>query len=219
MTLKAVHPKYAKQRAHLRAFLIGKSSENHSWFKALDAFEFAEQKHQGQLRKDGVTPYFAHPIEATLYLLTLPTIINPLNATMAMLNHDVLEDTATRYQEMADVLGTEATDDVAALSKKVDGVKKGEEEYWRDMHHRSVATIGKPVDRINNQYTMGGTFSLEKQIQTFEVTQTRIMPMMKASRRRFPQQTLAYENAKLVLSAQLATHKAMLAFLQEKDQA
>jgi (p)ppGpp synthase/HD superfamily hydrolase len=201
--------KAEKQKSALRYRLAGKASENKSWYAACAALEYADAKHRGQLRKDGVTPYFAHPVEATLYVLTLPNLIRPVETVIAMLNHDVLEDTDTRYQEFADEFGLESADAVAAMSKKVDGVKKGVDDYWRGIQG-PIATIGKPADRVNNQHTMGGVFTLEKQISMMDETVARIFPLMKLNRRKYPEQELAYENAKLMLGTQLSLHRAVL---------
>lgn len=202
--------RYEKQKASLRYRLLGKASENKDWYTVVAGLEYADEKHKGQLRKDGITPYIAHPIEATLYVLTLPSLLYPIRTAFTMLNHDVLEDTSTTYQNMADEFGQVFADDVACMSKKVDGQKKTPHEYWGAMAQSAVASIGKPADRIANQHTMGGVYDLNKQLSTIEDTEEYVFPLMKVGRRKFPQQELAYENAKLVLSTQLSLHRAVL---------
>ncbi len=79
----------------------------------IKAYHYAEKAHEGQFRKSG-EPYFIHPVEVSLVLAELemdaPTIIGGLL-------HDVVEDTDTSTEEIAEAFG----DDVAHL---VDGVTK-----------------------------------------------------------------------------------------------
>jgi (p)ppGpp synthase/HD superfamily hydrolase len=83
------------------------------WQKAVS---FAARKHQGQFRRDGRTPYVAHPVRVALLLRHLFQIAEPA-ALCAALLHDTLEDTRTDYDELAREFGLEVADLVAALSK------------------------------------------------------------------------------------------------------
>ena len=77
------------------------------------AFEFAAERHSGQVRKSG-EPYVIHPLGVAKICAQLrqqPAVI------AAALLHDVVEDTETTIEE----LGVEFGDDVAVL---VDGVPK-----------------------------------------------------------------------------------------------
>ncbi|HET7608709.1 MAG TPA: HD domain-containing protein, partial [Gammaproteobacteria bacterium] len=78
-----------------------------------DAYEFGAEAHQGQKRLSG-EPYIAHPVAVADLLADLhmdaPTII-------AAILHDVIEDTPTAKDELAERFGA----DVAEL---VDGVSK-----------------------------------------------------------------------------------------------
>lgn len=195
-----------KQKAALRYHLLGRAAENHDWYRAIEAMQFADIKHTGQLRKDGITPYFAHPVDVALYVLTLPNLIKPIETVITALNHDVLEDTATRYQEMADELGYESADGVASVSKKIDGVKKGVEEYRRGAYRNMLGTLVKPADRVSNTNSMGGVFTFEKMGTVIAETEEWIIPLAKHGRQTYPQQTLAYENLKLVLKAQTSLY-------------
>src|SRR5437867_11843556 len=82
----------------------------------LDAVAFAARAHQGQLRKDGRTPYASHVFRVCLILRHVFDIDDPKVLTAAVL-HDTLEDTTTDYDDLAEQFGNEVADRVAALSK------------------------------------------------------------------------------------------------------
>ena len=80
------------------------------------AVSFAARRHVGQLRKDGQTPYFAHPVRVAL---TVRHVFGEPDETalLAALLHDLIEDTTTDYDELLEEFGRETADTVAALSK------------------------------------------------------------------------------------------------------
>lgn len=80
------------------------------------AAKLAARFHRYQLRKDGETPYVAHPFRVALTLANLFRIDDPV-ALAAGLLHDVLEDTAGDFDDIEAVCGTEVACLVAALSK------------------------------------------------------------------------------------------------------
>jgi len=93
------------------------STPNHprqaDWHRAAS---FAARAHHGQLRKDGKTPYFAHPARVCLVLREVFNIDDPV-ALCAALLHDTLEDTCTDYDDLAAEFGNEVADTVACLTK------------------------------------------------------------------------------------------------------
>ena len=78
-----------------------------------EAYKFAAQAHDGQLRRSG-EPFIEHPLQTALFLADLR--LDP-NALAAALLHDVVEDCDIDMEEVAAKFG----DEVAAL---VDGVTK-----------------------------------------------------------------------------------------------
>ncbi len=80
------------------------------------AASFAQRKHQGQLRKDGATPYAAHPCRVALTVAALFGCDDPATLAIALL-HDVLEDCDADFDELAEEFGEEVARCVAALSK------------------------------------------------------------------------------------------------------
>lgn len=80
------------------------------------AASFAARAHAGQLRKDGRTPYIAHPVRVALTVRHVFGVDDE-TALVAALLHDVIEDTKTNYDDLAQAFGHEAADAVAALTK------------------------------------------------------------------------------------------------------
>ncbi|MFO0849232.1 MAG: HD domain-containing protein [Gemmataceae bacterium] len=82
----------------------------------LDAISFAARAHRHQTRKDGATPYAAHPFRVCLVVRHVFGIDDPRVLTAAVL-HDTVEDTPTDYDDLAERFGPEVAGWVAALTK------------------------------------------------------------------------------------------------------
>jgi len=80
------------------------------------AASYAARRHESQRRKDGQTPYVAHPFRVAMTLLLVFEIDDPV-ATCAALLHDVLEDTPADYDELYEQFGSDVAAAVAALTK------------------------------------------------------------------------------------------------------
>lgn len=200
--IELTHEETRKAVSNLRSRLLGAAMENKDWYLAVDALEFSLEKHDGMMRKDGITPYVLHPVQVTRYLLTLPTLSSRIATIAVGLMHDTMEDCSVRHQELVDRFSLEIADGVEVMSKKYDGTVKSEDRYFSDLGKSPIGSIAKPGDRVNNQLTLD-VFSPAKALSTVEFTEKWILPMMKSARRRFPVQELAYENAKLVLEIQI----------------
>ncbi len=94
---------------------------------ALSALTFAAKKHQRQFRRDGVTPYAAHPSRVTLILRHLFEVDDPHTLTLAAL-HDTIEDTKTDFEDLECDFGKLVAEHVALLS---DDKRLPEEERER----------------------------------------------------------------------------------------
>jgi (p)ppGpp synthase/HD superfamily hydrolase len=81
-----------------------------------DAAAFAARTHRHQTRRDGETPYFAHPARVALIVSTRFGCDDPETLAIALL-HDTIEDSGTDYEDIAERFGTVVADGVAALSK------------------------------------------------------------------------------------------------------
>jgi guanosine-3',5'-bis(diphosphate) 3'-pyrophosphohydrolase len=82
----------------------------------LEAASFAARAHRHQLRKDGLTPYAAHPFRVCLIVRHLFGIDDPEVLTAALL-HDTIEDTTTDFDDLEERFGARVAGWVAGLSK------------------------------------------------------------------------------------------------------
>ncbi|KWT95569.1 MULTISPECIES: HD domain-containing protein [unclassified Variovorax] len=208
-TLAAAKAHTKKYVSILRSRLLGAGKVDPSWYLAVDALECSIEVHADQIRKGTGGPYIIHPVEATMYVMTLPDLIKPIETIAVTLLHDAMEDGNLRYNEFVSRFGSEVADGVEAISKVVDGVKKTPAEYQAGLARSRTASIAKPADRGNNQNTMGEAWTPEKQLSYVQEAEEEILPMIKIARRRFCQQELAYENAKLLLRTQISMVRAM----------
>lgn len=80
------------------------------------AMEFAARAHEGQYRRNGVTPYASHPLRVAMVVSAVFGIQDErILAAAAM--HDLIEDTQVDYDEIAELFDAEIADWVAAVSK------------------------------------------------------------------------------------------------------
>ena len=82
----------------------------------LEAASFAARAHRNQVRKDGQTPYAAHPFRVCLIVRHVFGIDDP-EALMAALLHDTIEDTTTDYDDLREKFGSRVAGWVATLTK------------------------------------------------------------------------------------------------------
>lgn len=87
--------------------------DHHLWQKAA---HFAARAHEGQKRKDDVTPYVAHPFRVAMTVRDVFGCDDSVALAAALL-HDVIEDTDHDYDDIAHDYGEQVADCVAALSK------------------------------------------------------------------------------------------------------
>src|SRR5688500_2703577 len=80
------------------------------------AAAMAARLHQGQMRKDGKTPYIAHPMRVALTVRDIFGVDDPVALAAALL-HDLIEDTTADYDDVAKEFGPEVANVVAALTK------------------------------------------------------------------------------------------------------
>jgi len=80
------------------------------------AISFSARAHLNQSRKDGVTPYAAHPFRVFFVVRHVFGEEDPV-ALCAALLHDTIEDTPVDYDDVEEQFGKEVADAVAALTK------------------------------------------------------------------------------------------------------
>lgn len=82
----------------------------------LEASSFAARAHDGQYRKDGETPYAAHPFRVCLIVRDVFGFNDP-RMLLAALLHDTIEDTTTDFDDLEKQFGSEVASWVAYLTK------------------------------------------------------------------------------------------------------
>ena len=80
------------------------------------AASFAARAHEGQKRRDGRTPYAAHPFRVALTIRDLFGCDDEACIAGALL-HDTIEDTPVDYDDIEEGFGREVADVVAAMTK------------------------------------------------------------------------------------------------------
>lgn len=82
----------------------------------LNAISFAAREHQGQFRKDGKTPYIAHPTRV-LTVMTSVFGMEDGEVLAAAALHDTIEDTTADRDDIIEHFGERIAEYVALLSK------------------------------------------------------------------------------------------------------
>jgi (p)ppGpp synthase/HD superfamily hydrolase len=115
------------------------------------AAAMAARFHDGQMRKDGRTPYIAHPCRVAMTVRDVFGVDDPVALAAALL-HDVIEDTTADYDDLKGEFGREVADTVAALTKDMRLPEKEREvEYDRQLQAaRWQARLVKLADVSDN---------------------------------------------------------------------
>jgi guanosine-3',5'-bis(diphosphate) 3'-pyrophosphohydrolase len=84
--------------------------------KLLKAIAFAGRKHMGQMRKDGKTPYFSHPVRV-MTLVNIEFGCKDVDTLCAAVLHDTIEDTTTDRDDIEQQFGRRVAKYVVYLTK------------------------------------------------------------------------------------------------------
>lgn len=194
-----IQDRHRKQLSVMRGFLDGRR-----FYVAADALELVRSTEEGT-RKDGVTPKLHHQLSVARLVYTyLPHLIHPEEALAAAFLHDLFEDHGATWtrEKLEARFGPRIADAVWTLSKKSNGLTKTPELYYGSLATCPIGSIVKLADRAHNLQTMHGVFTPEKQKDYVGELDHWYFPMIRAARRRFPQQYGAYEGLKIILRIQ-----------------
>ncbi|MFG0283712.1 MAG: HD domain-containing protein [Phycisphaerales bacterium JB039] len=116
-----------------------------------EAASMAARLHQGQFRKDGRTPYVAHCWRVAMTIRHVFGCADEPTIAAALL-HDLIEDTTADYDEIAEALGAEVADLVAAMTKNM-ALPESEREREYDRRLAAAdwrARLIKLADTLDN---------------------------------------------------------------------
>ena len=105
------------------------------------AEKIAREAHEGQTRRDGVTPYIVHPEEVA------SRVDSPDLKVVAWL-HDVIEDTPMTAEDLIDKGIKEDHVEAVILLTKKKGMSNI--EYWEPMKGNPLARKVKVADMLTN---------------------------------------------------------------------
>ena len=116
-----------------------------------DAASFSARAHAGQTRRDGATPYAAHPARVALTVSSVFGCDDPETLAIALL-HDTIEDSTTDYEDLLDGFGKTVADGVVALTKDA-ALPEAERDRHAEARLRAGdwrATLVKLADVLDN---------------------------------------------------------------------
>jgi len=123
------------------------------------AASFAARAHRHQLRKDGETPYFSHPVRVCLVVRQVFGFDDPRMLAAALL-HDTIEDTTTDFDDLAKHFGPDVARWVASLSKDSRLPENERETAYRDAL-RSADWQVKAIKLADMYDNMGDSANLD----------------------------------------------------------
>lgn len=82
----------------------------------LEAISFTSRAHRFQMRKDGSTPYSAHPMRV-FGVVSQIFNVRDMTTLIASCLHDTIEDTTTDFEDIEERFGADVARIVAVLSK------------------------------------------------------------------------------------------------------
>ncbi len=119
--------------------------------RVLTAVSFAARRHAGQVRKDGVTPYVAHPMRVLFILRHVFGVADPDALTAAVL-HDVIEDTTADRDAVNERFGAAAASYVSLLTKDKRLLEdEREDAYFQQLAEApALVKLCKLADTLDN---------------------------------------------------------------------
>ena len=133
-----------------------------------EAYELANEKHKGQLRKSG-EPYIIHPLSVAMILADLN--VGP-NTLIAAILHDVVEDTDCGLEMIAEKFGNDVASIVDGVTKVTQMKFSSLEKQQAENHQKMIIAMAKDIrvivvklaDRLHNLRTLEFQ-SPEKQVR------------------------------------------------------
>jgi guanosine-3',5'-bis(diphosphate) 3'-pyrophosphohydrolase len=123
-----------------------------------EAYEFADEAHQGQMRKSG-EPYILHPLAVAEILVNMQMDVTSI---IAALLHDVVEDTTVSLEIVNDKFGKTCAMLVDGLTKLERIQFKSKEEQQNENYRKMFVAMAQDIrviliklaDRLHNMRTL-----------------------------------------------------------------
>jgi guanosine-3',5'-bis(diphosphate) 3'-pyrophosphohydrolase len=126
--------------------------------KIREAYEFADEAHQGQMRKSG-EPYILHPLAVAEILVNMQMDVTSI---IAALLHDVVEDTTVSLETVLEKFGKSCAMLVDGLTKLERIQFKSKEEQQNENYRKMFVAMAQDIrviliklaDRLHNMRTL-----------------------------------------------------------------
>ncbi|MFT5470048.1 MAG: hypothetical protein ACI8UO_005172 [Verrucomicrobiales bacterium] len=145
------------EKAFLSIVAVGCQSDRDAR-KILKALDWCKEQHEGQLRGNGDSPYFVHPIRCALSLADELGVFDPVMITAALL-HDTVEDTDASRETLKRKFGAQVAELVHAVTRSSDKEKRPKDKIGdragcpyiqRVIEAGDATVILKLADKIDN---------------------------------------------------------------------
>ena len=144
--------------------------------RLFSAFQYADNAHSGQKRKDG-SPYITHPLAVAEIVAELELDTDSL---IAALLHDCIEDTGSTHEEIAKLFSPTVADLVEGVTKLTRVQYTTKEEQQMENLRKMLMAMSKDIrviliklcDRLHNMRTMNYQTpkkQKEKALETMEI--------------------------------------------------
>ncbi len=136
------------------------------------AFHFADKAHHGQLRRSG-EPYIIHPLHVACILAELKMDVSSI---VAGLLHDVVEDTPTTLENLAELFGEEVAYIVDGVSKITRIKFRNKIEEQAENFRKMLLAMSKDIrviiiklaDRLHNMQTISAMPVAKQKFKAYE---------------------------------------------------
>lgn len=208
-----IMPDFKKVRSAFRHYILGKAKYDKRYLEVLKMMSLCEKYHKGE-RKNG-EPEVVHQYVICAYLMTIEdSLADPVACYLAALGHDLYEDYPESEEELREHF-EKYFHLFVRLSKERNGESVPYPIYFDEISLCIVCSIVKLCDRVHNISTMVEPFTREKQLRYLKDLDDWFLPLIKKSKRLFPEQTAAYENFKFVLTS--FRNLLVLTFIKEEE--
>ena len=115
------------------------------------ALLYAAEKHAGQFRKDGKTPYINHPIQLAAVLASTGNITDPETIACALL-HDTIEDTDATARDIEQLFGKTVRNAVEELTddENLSKIERKRQQVLKVPSQSEMAKLVRLADKICN---------------------------------------------------------------------